>query len=533
MTPLELIELKRDGHSLSALALTELVSQVRSGTMRPYQLAAFNVAVAIKGLSAFEKATLIGILAAEQIGPELLDLPHIGLEASLYGGHLECSTRHVHDILAHKIRGQTLTASAIDTFVEGITDGTVTDPELAAFTMAVYLHGMTRDEIASLTLAMLNSGDVLRFPRDPRPVVDKHSTGGVGDKISLPLAGALIACGLRVPMLSGRGLGHTGGTLDKLQAIPGFRVDLSPDEIYRIVEDVGGMIIGQTSRLAPADKRMYAIRDVCGTVSSIPLITASILSKKLAEGISALVLDVKVGSGAFMKSREKAEALARSLVSVGEASGVTVSAILTDMEDPIGAYSGNANEVYESIRCLQGAGPADLEELTVVLGGELLHLTGLAPSRDAGQARITQSLHDGTALEAFRRMVVAQGGDAQVIDHPERLPVAKRKAVVTAQQSGTLSQIEAEKVGRALILLGGGRQRQEDGIDLSVGVQVLVSAGSPVQAGDAILEVVGADPARIEAAIPLLQQALHIGDQARPRASRILGRISAADLHQV
>lgn len=532
MTPLELIELKRDGSSLSALAFTELVSQVRSGTMRPYQLAAFNVAAAIRGLDPVERATLIGILAAEEVGPELLELPHIGLEHGLYGGQLQTSTRPAHIILAHKIRGEELTGSAIQSFVSGVTDGMVTDEELAAFTMAVYLRGMTREETSALTLAMLNSGDVLRFPQDPRPVVDKHSTGGVGDKVSLPLAGALIACGMRVPMLSGRGLGHTGGTLDKLQAIPGFRVDLTPSEIAQIVQDVGGMIIGQTSRLAPADKRMYAIRDVCGTVSSIPLITASILSKKLAEGISALVLDVKVGSGAFMKSRREAEALARSLVSVGEASGVRVSAILTDMEDPIGEFSGNANEVYESIRCLQGQGPADLEVLTVALGGELMRMTGLASTRAEGEARIAQSLHDGSALRAFRRMVAAQGGDPTVVDHPERLPVAPLKSTVSAPRAGVLTRLEAERIGRGLVVLGGGRLRQEDPVELSVGVRVLKTVGQTVQEGEAVLEVVGHDRTRLAAALPYFAQAIQVGDAGEVRASRILGRITASDLNR-
>lgn len=513
MTPLQLIECKRDGGKLQTSHWMGLLSARRAGAFVSYHQAAFNVAVAIRGLDASEKASLLGVLAAEGVMPEELELSEVGVERSLFGGHLPVSTTPYHAVIAKKIRGERLSTDEIEGLVQGITDRSVSDATLAAFTMAVFLQGMTPDETRDLTIAMLRSGESLSWPALKGKVVDKHSTGGVGDKVSLPLAGALIACGLKVPMLSGRGLGHTGGTLDKLQAIPGYRVDLNTQEIQSVVHSVGGMIIGQTSSLAPADRRMYAIRDVCGTVSNIPLITASILSKKLAEGLDALVLDVKVGDGAFMKSLESAQALAKSLVTVGTAAGVKVRALLTDMSAPIGEAVGNANEVEESVRCLRGQGPADLEDLVCALGAELLEVLGFVPSVKDGYNRIQATLHDGSALKAFREMVVAQGGSGEAIDRCELLPSAPHEHTLVAKQSGFIQGMPAERIGRAVVALGGGRLRQEDAVDPAVGIQVLKRPGDAVVAGEVILKVRYREGARLQAALEWLAEAWTIGPQ--------------------
>src|SRR5690606_9743061 len=310
------------------------------------------------------------------------------------------------------------------------------------------------------------SGDVIDLSSVDRPRVDKHSTGGVGDKISLPLAPAVAACGAAVPMVSGRGLGHTGGTLDKLESIPGFRVDLTVEQFVDQVRRLGVCLIGQTARVAPADRRLYALRDVTATVESIPLIASSIMSKKLAEGIDALVLDCKVGDGAFMDSRADAVQLARAIPAIGAAASVKVTAVLTNMDAPIGRTVGNAIEVQESIDVLRGGGPADTRELTVTLGAEMLALSGVARDVPDGRARMEKVLADGSALELFRKVVEAQGGDARVVDRPEEvLPQAARRTPVPAPESGTVRALSARQIGMAALMLGAGRRRVEDRID--------------------------------------------------------------------
>ncbi|HHQ49693.1 MAG TPA: thymidine phosphorylase [Acidobacteria bacterium] len=427
-------------------------------------------------------------------------------------------------MIRRKISGVPLSAGEIDGFIQGVTDNSVRDEEIAAFCMAVYLRGMVQDEVLALTRAMLHSGEVLEWNDLPGPAVDKHSTGGVGDKVSLPLTGVLVACGAYVPMISGRGLGHTGGTLDKLQSIPGYRIDLSPEEMRHNMHEVHAVITGQTASLAPADRRMYAIRDVTGSVSSIPLITASILSKKLAEGIEALVLDVKVGSGAFMETLDAAERLADSLARVGSAAGVRVSALLTRMDEPLGVAIGNANEVAESVACLRGEGPADLETLVVALSAELLVDTGLASDLEAARKKAEEAIRSGEALEAFRRMVVAQGGDGRVIDDPGLLPAASLKAVVAAPEDGYLERVDARRVGKALIVLGGGRRVQEDRVDPSVGIRQLRKVGTRITAGEPILEVAANDEARLAEAVTMLEDAVRVGADAPGGRDLVLGR---------
>ena len=365
---------------------------------------------------------------------------------------------------------------------------------------------------------MLHSGDVFDLSRLPGRKVDKHSTGGVGDKISIPLAPLVAACGVKVPMISGRGLGHTGGTLDKLESIPGFRTDLSPARFIEGVATIGTCMIGQTESIVPADKRMYALRDVTGTVESIPLIAASILSKKLAEGISGLVLDVKVGSGAFMKTRERARALAHALVGLGNRSGVQTVAYLTDMNEPIGWAVGNALEIEESIEVLRGEGPADTVGLVVTLGGRMLALGGAAASQDGGEARIRAAIADGSGLEVFRRMVAFQGGDARAVDDPGLLPVARASRDVEAPRTGNVQAIDCEQVGLAALVLGGGRQRKEDRIDPAVGLRMRARLGAEVKAGEPLATILFNDASKVPEAEALVRDAFVIGG----------GRVSAA-----
>jgi pyrimidine-nucleoside phosphorylase len=417
----------------------------------------------------------------------------------------------VADLIRRKRDGERLDGAEVRAFVAGVTDGSIPDYQTAAMLMAIFFRGLDDDELAAWSDAMLRSGDVLELGSVTAPRVDKHSTGGVGDKISLPLAPAVAACGVAVPMISGRGLGHTGGTLDKLEAIPGFRVDLSAAAFEAQVARLGACLIGQTERIAPADRKLYALRDVTGTVESIPLIASSIMSKKLAEGIDALVLDCKVGSGAFMKTLERARELARTIAAIGRAAGKRVTAVLTDMNQPIGRAVGNASEVAESIEVLRGGGPDDTRALTVALGAEMLALAGV---RD-GASRIGEALDGGAALEKFREIVRAQGGDPRVCDDPDAvLPRAPSQAAVRARRSGTVAAIDAEAVGTAVVLLGGGRRRKEDRVDPAVGVTVVARLGDEVREGDplALLHHRG-DPA---AAAAMLAGAYGIADEAPP-----------------
>jgi pyrimidine-nucleoside phosphorylase len=381
------------------------------------------------------------------------------------------------ELIRTKRDGGTLSDADIAAFVAGVTDGSVPDYQAAALLMAIFFRGLDGAELAALTDAMLHSGDVLDLGDLPGAKVDKHSTGGVGDKISLPLAPAAAACGVYVPMISGRGLGHTGGTLDKLEAIPGFDVHLDEARFRAVLADCGLALIGQTERLAPADKRLYALRDVTGTVESIPLIAASIMSKKLAEGIDGLVLDVKVGSGAFMKTPERARELARTLVDIGRRAGKKVTALLTDMDQPLGRWIGNAVEVHESLEVLRGHGEPDLVELTVALGAEMLLLGGVARDVDDGRARIAHALGDGTALERFERCVALQGG---------RIPTTRwfpEEHEKVEAGTGWVQRIDAEAVGLAALRLGAGRTRKEDAIDPGAWVRLMAKVGERVEPG--------------------------------------------------
>jgi pyrimidine-nucleoside phosphorylase len=415
------------------------------------------------------------------------------------------------DLIRRKRDGETLPLAALAWFVRGVTDGSIPDYQVAAMLMAIFFRGLDADELAAWTDAMLRSGDVIDLSAVAAPKVDKHSTGGVGDKISLPLAPAVAACGVAVPMVSGRGLGHTGGTLDKLESIPGFRTYLSVDEFVRIVGSVGACLIGQTDRIAPADRKLYALRDVTGTVESIPLIASSIMSKKLAEGIDALVLDCKVGSGAFMKTTAQARALATTIQGIGRAAGKRVTAVVTDMGQPIGRAVGNAIEVEETIEILRGGGPADARALTVALGAEMLILGGGATSQDEGARRIAAALDDGRALDRFRLIIEAQGGDPRVVDEPERLGRAPVEVVATAGRPGQVTAVNAEAIGQAVVLLGGGRRRKEDTVDPLVGVLMEVRVGDDVEADHVVARVRCRDTESGRAAANMIAAALTVG----------------------
>ncbi|MCA9245892.1 MAG: thymidine phosphorylase [Planctomycetales bacterium] len=386
-------------------------------------------------------------------------------------------------IIAHKRDGGKLTSEEISFFLRGYVAGTIPDYQMSALAMAVYLRGMDDQETAALTLEMLHSGDSLVWPAAEQPTVDKHSTGGIGDKVSLVLAPLLACCGVRVPMISGRGLGATGGTLDKLESIPGFRTDLNEEEIRRLVDEVGCVITGATANLAPADRKLYALRDVTGTVASIPLITASIMCKKLAESLDALVLDVKFGSGAFMKTFAAARELAQSMVDVGRQVGVSTVAVLTDMNQPLGRMAGNAVEVNESLDVLAGAGPADVRELTLALAAELLTSAGATANAIEARQLAQRHLDSGRALEKFRAMVAAQGGD---LESERSIAPAK---VIDAEQGGFVAAIDTQQIGLAIVELGGGRKNLADQIDHSVGIETLVRLGDPVRVGDPLLRV--------------------------------------------
>jgi pyrimidine-nucleoside phosphorylase len=389
-----------------------------------------------------------------------------------------------YEIIHRKRDGHSIPAEELAALVDGFTRGEIPEYQMSAFCMAVFFRGMDGAEVRALTEAMLRSGDVLDLSAIPGAKIDKHSTGGVGDKVSLALAPLAAACGVKVPMISGRGLGHTGGTLDKLEAIPGFRVDLPVEEFTRLVRDVGACLIGQTARLAPADKKLYALRDVTATVESIPLIAASIMSKKLAEGIDGLVLDVKVGSGAFMKTREDARALAAVLCGIGRSMGKKVTALLTAMDQPLGRAVGNALEVAEVVALLQGGGPADLRECTVELTAEMLLLAGAAPDAAAARAAVEGAIADGRGLEAFERIVAAQGGDARAIRELSRLPRAAGTYPVPAPADGVVVEIDTEAVGLAAVALGAGRARVEDPVDPAVGILVERKLGDRVSRGE-------------------------------------------------
>jgi pyrimidine-nucleoside phosphorylase/thymidine phosphorylase len=389
-----------------------------------------------------------------------------------------------YEVIHRKRDGRPVPPEAIAELVTRYAEGIVPDYQMAAFCMAVFFRGMSGPELQALTMAMLHSGDVLDLSDIPGPKVDKHSTGGVGDKTSLALAPLVAACGVKVPMVSGRGLGHTGGTLDKLESIPGFQIQLPVERFRELTASVGACLVGQTDRIAPADRKLYALRDLTATVESIPLIAGSIMSKKLAEGIDGLVLDVKVGSGAFMKRLPDALELARTLVGIGRGMGKQVVALVTDMDQPLGRAVGNALEVKEILHLLQGGGPPDLRELTVLLGAEMLLLGGVAATPAGARGRIEQAIADGSGFRKLREIVEAQGGDPRALGEPDRLPRAARVIDVPARATGVVETIDAEAVGLAAMALGAGRSRVEDAVDPAAGLELRKKVGDSVEAGE-------------------------------------------------
>ena len=422
-------------------------------------------------------------------------------------------------VIAGKRDGHVLTRAELQLFVRGATDGSWADYQLSAMLMAIFFRGMTPEETAHYTEAMRNSGVVADLSNVRQPKADKHSTGGVGDKVSLHLAPMIAACGVAVPMISGRGLGHTGGTLDKLESIPGFRVDLTFAEYRAQVERIGLCLIGQTAELAPADKKLYALRDVTGTVECVPLICASILSKKLAEGTDVLVGDVKFGRGAFMKDKAAARELARTLVAVATAMGTPIRTVLTAMHEPLGRTVGNALEVAESIACLKGDGPADTMEVTYVLGEQMLLLAKVAATKEVARQQLEAGIASGAAREKFRAMVVAQGGDARVVDEPGRLPQATLKIPLAAPRAGYVQDVDAMGVALAALRLGAGRAKTEDKIDHAVGVSALVKIGERVESGSPLGVIHANDEFSLAEAQGMLARAIRVGDQpvAAPR----------------
>ncbi len=415
------------------------------------------------------------------------------------------------DIIAKKRFGGKLTTEEIQFFIRGYTAGDIPDYQAAALLMAIAIQGLEPEELHDWTEAMLHSGRVLDLSWIARPKVDKHSTGGVGDKISICLAPAVAACGVAVPMISGRGLGHTGGTLDKLEAIPGFSVQIPAEEFGRIVERVGVCMIGQTEDLAPADRKLYALRDVTATVDSIPLIASSIMSKKLAEGIDGLVLDVKVGRGAFMQTLEEARVLAETLVGIGKSAGKRVTAVLTAMDQVLGHEVGNGNETAEAIQVLQGGGPEDVRSLTIRLGAEMLLLADRAEDLPDAERRLERALDSGQGLEVFRKMVEAQGGDPKVADDLSLLPQPTAHREIRSQEAGYVRSMDSRKLGVAAVLLGAGRQRAEDPVDPAAGLTVHKKVGDPVDAGEVLCTLHHTRAPDLEGAARLARQAFSIG----------------------
>ena len=433
------------------------------------------------------------------------------------------------DVIRTKRDRHELSRDQIEAFARAAADESWPDYQLSALLMAIFLNGMTAAETVSLTAAMTESGMRYRWDDVPGPKVDKHSTGGVGDKTSLILAPLAAACGVVVPMMSGRGLGHSGGTLDKLESIPGFRVGLNQEELRGALKAIGVGMIGQTAQVAPADRKLYALRDVTGTVESVPLITASILSKKLAEGIDALVMDVKAGRGAFMKTRQQARTLAESIVRVGTANGVQTEALITTMDVPLGRAVGNALEVVECLETLKGRGPKDLEDLSVTLAVRMVRMAGVAKSDAEAESMVRAALASGAGLEKFRQIVERQGGDPRVVDDYSGFAAAPRQTVVGADRSGYVTDLHAERIGIGAVMLGAGRQRAEDAVDHAVGVIVRARVGESVNAGDAVIGVHYRDGGTLAGALPLLRGAITIGDGPPTVADLILEEVRPAN----
>jgi pyrimidine-nucleoside phosphorylase len=425
------------------------------------------------------------------------------------------------ELIEAKRDGRELDVEAIEWLIGAYTDGTVPDYQMAAMAMAIYLKGMSGDELSAWTSAMLHSGEVLDLGSIAAGKVDKHSTGGVGDKISIPLGPLVASVGVVVPMMSGRGLGHTGGTLDKLESVPGFTTGLDPDRFCDVLSTHGLVLAGQSETLVPADRKLYALRDATATVPSLPLIASSIMSKKLAESLDGLVLDVKTGSGAFMKDLEGSRLLARTMVDIGFRHDVKTVALITWMGQPLGREVGNANEMRESIDVLRGEGPDDVVELTLALGEVMMELAGI----DGGRAALLDAIDSGKALQKLIDVAVAQGGDPGYIEDPSLLPICSHEEVVTANASGYVTRCDALTIGVVATRLGAGRERKEDSVDSGVGITLEAKVGDRVEAGDALARVHYNDPARWEAQKKSLVSAWSIEDSAPSAQPLVLERI--------
>ena len=431
-----------------------------------------------------------------------------------------------YEVIKAKRDGQVLSADDIRAFIDGFTRGSVAEYQMSALCMAVFFRGLNHAELGAWARAMLESGEVLDLSDTPGRKVDKHSTGGVGDKVSLSLAPLAAACGVPVPMISGRGLGHTGGTLDKLEAIPGFRVDLSVDDYRRLVREIGACLIGQTATLAPADKKLYALRDVTATVDCIPLIASSIMSKKMAEGIDALVLDVKVGSGAFMKTLPDARTLATTMIGIGREMGKQVIALLTEMDQPLGRTIGNALEVKEAVEMLRNQAPADYTEVTMALTAEMLVLGGVAKTPDDARRQLQRVIDDGSAEKKLCEIVRAQGGDPAAISDLSRLPKAQQTTPVEASRSGFVTAIDSEAMGLAAMSLGAGREKTTDVIDPGVGFVLEKKVGDAVTAGEPLVTIHFNDPARLADVKRRIVGAYGIGPAAPVKRPLIIERLT-------
>lgn len=416
------------------------------------------------------------------------------------------------DLIAKKRDGQSLSKEEVEWIVTGYTNGEIPDYQMSALTMAIFYQDMIDQEITDLTLAMANSGDVVNLENIEGIKVDKHSTGGVGDTTTLVLAPLVASVGVPVAKMSGRGLGYTGGTLDKLEAIPGFQIELSEDKFVELVNESKVAVIGQSGNLAPADKKLYALRDVTATVDSIPLIASSIMSKKIAAGADAIVLDVTTGDGAFMKNIEDAKRLASTMVQIGKLANRQTMAVISDMSQPLGEAIGNSLEVVEAIETLQGKGPKDLEEMCYVLGSQMVVLAKKADALEQAREMLEEALHSGKAFAKFKEMVANQGGDVSVIDHPEKLLTAKYEIELPAKQSGVITKLVANELGIAAMMLGAGRKTKEDTIDFAVGLKLRKKVGEAIQEGESVLTIYANQPAEeIQDVVALLYQNIEIG----------------------
>lgn len=431
-----------------------------------------------------------------------------------------------YDVICKKRDKRELTKEEIEFFISGFTGSKIPDYQMSALLMAIFLNGMNPEEISNLTLSMMRSGEVLDLSSIPGIKVDKHSTGGVGDKVSLILAPLVAACGVKVPMISGRGLGHTGGTLDKLESIPGFRTHLTQDEFKRNVSEIGVCIMGQTEEIAPADKKIYALRDVTGTVDSIPLIVSSILSKKLASGVDAIVFDVKCGNGAFMQTEEKAKELANALMVAGKKMKRKMVSLITDMNEPLGEAVGNSLEVIESIEALKGKGSDDLMEVTLALGTEMLILGRKAKSRKEAAGKLTQAIESGAALNKFEQMVKKQGGNSDVIHNYDLLPKPKYKIEVRSEKTGYVKSIQTREIGSAACMLGAGRQKADDEIDPAVGFLIKKKVGQYVRKNELMADVFCSNRSRGEAAADKIKGSYRVSERKTRRLKRILHKIN-------